>query len=437
MTPHILGRAKPALRSRTFLAAVAVLVVLAGYLVATTLDAHAAATLLSQGKPATASCDENAGTPASAAFDGNTGTRWSCCFSDPQWIEVDLGGTATISQVVLNWEAAYGKAFQLQTSTDNATWTSIYSTTTGTGGTQTLNVTGTGRYVRLYGTARATQYGYSLWEFQVFGSTGTGGGSCGTVDAAQGKTTTASSAENAGTPATSATDGNTGTRWSSAFSDPQWLQVDLGVTAPSAAVLTWEAAYATAFQIQISSNGTTWTTIYSTTTGTGGTQNLTGLSGTGRYVRVYGTARATQYGYSLWELAVLTVGNAGSPSATPTQSANGNCPWVGSTAPVATRVSQLLGADDAGRRRSRCCTATAPATAVHREHVGHPVAVHPGHRLPRRAGGRRRRARRRHPDAVRGHLGGHLRHRAGAAVRRGRRAGVRRQGRRTWRSARR
>jgi hypothetical protein len=49
-------------------------------------------------------------------------------------------------------------------------WTTIYSTTTGTGGIQTLPVTGTGRYIRMYGTARATQYGYSLWEFQVYAS---------------------------------------------------------------------------------------------------------------------------------------------------------------------------------------------------------------------------------------------------------------------------
>jgi hypothetical protein len=72
--------------------------------------------------------------------------------------------------VVLNWEAAYGKAFQIQTSTDNANWTTIYSTTTGTGGVQTLNVSGSCRYVRVYGTQRGTPYGYSLWEFQVFGS---------------------------------------------------------------------------------------------------------------------------------------------------------------------------------------------------------------------------------------------------------------------------
>jgi hypothetical protein len=50
-------------------------------------------------------------------------------------------------------------------------WTTIYSTTTGAGGTETLNVTGAGRYIRMYGTARSTAYGYSLYEFQVFGTT--------------------------------------------------------------------------------------------------------------------------------------------------------------------------------------------------------------------------------------------------------------------------
>ena len=181
---------------------------------------------------------------------------------------------ATISQVVLDWETAYATAFQIQTSTDGTTWTTIYSTTTGTGGTQTLNITGTGRYVRMYGTARATRYGYSLWEFQVYGTAGTGG-SCNTTDAALNHPATASSLESAAYPASAAFDGNTGTRWSSAFSDPQWLQVDLGTSQTICEVtLDWEAAYATAFQIQTSPDGTTWTTIYSTTTGTGGTQTL-------------------------------------------------------------------------------------------------------------------------------------------------------------------
>ncbi|MBV9452328.1 MAG: discoidin domain-containing protein, partial [Streptosporangiaceae bacterium] len=123
-----------------------------------------------QGQPATASSTENAGTPASAAVDGDTGTRWSSAFSDPQWLQVDLGSAKSICQVILNWETAYGKAFQIQTSPDGSTWTTIFSTTIGTGGTQTLNVSGSGRYIRMYGTARGTQWGYSLWEFQVYAS---------------------------------------------------------------------------------------------------------------------------------------------------------------------------------------------------------------------------------------------------------------------------
>ncbi|MET8093447.1 discoidin domain-containing protein [Micromonospora sp. NPDC005220] len=138
----------------------------------TTTPAQAAPVLLSQGRSTTASSTENAGTPAAAAVDGNTGTRWSSAFSDPQWLQVDLGARATITQVTLIWEAAYGRAFQLQTSDNGSTWTTIYSTTTGTGGTQNLTVSGAGRYVRMNGTARGTGYGYSLWEFQVYGESG-------------------------------------------------------------------------------------------------------------------------------------------------------------------------------------------------------------------------------------------------------------------------
>ncbi|MFJ9075005.1 discoidin domain-containing protein [Streptomyces sp. NPDC102278] len=136
--------------------------------------ANAAPTLLSQGRPATASTTENGGTPASAAVDGDTNTRWSSQFADPQWIQVDLGAPAQISQVVLRWEAAYAKAYRVDLSTDGTNWSTAYSTGASAGGVQTHDVTGTARYVRVYGTQRATGYGYSLWEFQVYGTGGTG-----------------------------------------------------------------------------------------------------------------------------------------------------------------------------------------------------------------------------------------------------------------------
>jgi hypothetical protein len=321
--------------SLRLLATLVAVLALAAALLAGTAHSAEAATLISQGKTATASSVENASFPASAAVDGNTGTRWSSAFSDPQWLEVDLGASASISQVVLQWETAYATAFSIQTSADGTNWTTIYSTTTGTGGTQTLNVTGTGRYVRMYGTARATQYGYSLWEFQVYGTTSGTGAACSTTDAALNRPATASSLENASFPASAAVDGNTSTRWSSAFSDPQWLQVDLGTSQTICEVtLDWETAYATAFQIQVSPDGTNWTTVYSTTTGTGGTQTLS-VSGTGRYVRVYGTARATPYGYSLWEFGVYTTGSGAGPTPTPTPTPTSTGSGGGTGAPPA------------------------------------------------------------------------------------------------------
>src|SRR5258707_864472 len=208
---------------RSALSALLAVLALVLMLTAATAGRAQAATLLSQGQPTTASSTENAGTPASAATDGNTGTRWSSASSDPQWLQVDLGSAPPVCAVTLNWETAYATAFQIQVSTDGTTWTPVYSTTTGTGGVQNLTVSGTGRYVRMYGTARATGYGYSLWEFGIYSAGSAAGGgsggstSCGTANAALDQPATASSQESAATPASAAVDGNTGTPRASPF----------------------------------------------------------------------------------------------------------------------------------------------------------------------------------------------------------------------------
>ena len=249
-----------------------------------------AATLLSQGKPATASSVENAGFPASAAVDGNTGTRWSSAFSDPQWIQVDLGATASISQVVLHWEAAYATAFQIQTSPDaheldhdllddhghrrhpdaqhhrhrplradvrHRPRPPVRLLAVGVPGLRHR-----GRRIVQHHRRRAEPPRHRLLAGERHRS----------PRPARSTATPAPAG-----PAPSPT--RSGSRSTSA---PR--QSICQVT------LDWEAAYAKAFQIQTSPDATTWTTIYSTTTGTGGTQTLT-VSGTGRYVRMYGTAR--------------------------------------------------------------------------------------------------------------------------------------------------
>lgn len=157
-----------------FLAAIGSLSLLVALVGLTALPASAACGTADAAlnRPATASSTESSAFPASAAVDGNGGTRWSSAFSDPQWLQVDLGSTMTVCQVVVGWEAAYGRSFQIQVSDNASTWSTIYSTTSSTGGTQTLDVTGSGRYLRLYGTARATQWGYSLWSLTVRTSSG-------------------------------------------------------------------------------------------------------------------------------------------------------------------------------------------------------------------------------------------------------------------------
>nr|WP_281286740.1 cellulase family glycosylhydrolase [Catellatospora sichuanensis] len=129
-------------------------------------------TLLSRGKPVSASSTEDATLPAANAVDGSTTTRWaSAAGVDPQWLRVDLGAPSAITRVDLNWEAAYATAYRIEVSADGTAWTSVYSTTTGNGGTDAISgLNADGRYVRVYGTARATEWGYSLWEFDVYGT---------------------------------------------------------------------------------------------------------------------------------------------------------------------------------------------------------------------------------------------------------------------------
>ncbi|MFE2021479.1 discoidin domain-containing protein [Streptomyces sp. NPDC059499] len=156
----------------------AVVTALAAALLALTpaTEADAAPVLLSQGRQATASSQEHYGTPAGSAVDGDPGTRWSSAASDPQWLSVDLGAPAALDRVELSWEAAYAKTYRIEVSSNGTDWSTAYSTTTGAGGTETVDVSGTARFVRMLGTARATGYGYSLWEFKVFGSTDGGTG---------------------------------------------------------------------------------------------------------------------------------------------------------------------------------------------------------------------------------------------------------------------
>ncbi len=102
------------------------------------------------------------------AIDGNPETRWGSEFSDPQWLMVDLGKEITIGKVILHWETAYAKEYDIQVSDDGEKWETVFSEDNGNGGKNEITFKPvSARYVRMYGKKRATQWGYSLLEFRV------------------------------------------------------------------------------------------------------------------------------------------------------------------------------------------------------------------------------------------------------------------------------
>ena len=132
--------------------------------------------LLSRGKPVTTSTTSGC-CAAANAVDGKTTTRRaSTANTDPSWIYVDLGSVSQVHRVQLIWDKSCATAYQLQTSLDHTTWTQVFATTTGKGGTEDhTGLTATARYVRMFGTHRCrtgARFGYSLQEFNVFGVPG-------------------------------------------------------------------------------------------------------------------------------------------------------------------------------------------------------------------------------------------------------------------------
>jgi hyaluronoglucosaminidase len=104
------------------------------------------------------------------AIDGDPTTRWSSDHTDGEWLRLAFADPRRIGKVVLSWEAAHATAYQIQTSTDGTTWSTAATVTNSPGGSETvwLDQPTTAQYLRLQGVSRATQFGYSIYEFQAY-----------------------------------------------------------------------------------------------------------------------------------------------------------------------------------------------------------------------------------------------------------------------------
>lgn len=125
---------------------------------------------LASGKPVYVSSSESSLYVGNNAVDGNIATRWSSEFIEPSWIYIDLEELVQINKVILHWEDAYAQKYTIEISADSNTWTTVYSEQNSDGQIDQINFElVTTRYVRMWGITRATVYGFSLFEFEIYG----------------------------------------------------------------------------------------------------------------------------------------------------------------------------------------------------------------------------------------------------------------------------
>ncbi len=109
---------------------------------------------------------------AADAIDGNDGTRWESTHGvDPQWIQLELDAVYSIDNIKIHWEGANAKAYTIEISTDNSTWTTVHTETNGASADRWDDVKFTAasaKYIKITGTERNLTYGYSIWEIEVY-----------------------------------------------------------------------------------------------------------------------------------------------------------------------------------------------------------------------------------------------------------------------------
>ena len=269
--------------------------------------------LATHGSSATASSG-NAG----SAIDGNQGSRWESEKNDNEWFLLNMGQSRTFNYFKINWEDAYAKKFQLLASADGETFTTIYSEANLDHASWQkiyLETPVTAQYIKYQGIERATQWGQSFFEFEVYYLSEPPK----TYTQITGLTIAASS--EGSNDVNRVLDGNAGTEWqgspTNATPDTEegrtfdaWFVVDLGGLYNVDKVdIMFEGACAQDYHIDFSENSTTWNLGYNFVGDPGiygRTDEVTKLNNNTkvRYVRFWSTKAATPYGMKIFEFRV-------------------------------------------------------------------------------------------------------------------------------------
>jgi len=123
------------------------------------------------GKTVTSSGSENDVFSINNINDGNLDTRWASNFADDASFVIDLGDVYKVNEINFNWEASYGKKYEILVSEDGVNYTSAYKQLNGSGGMENISFDAkNARYVKFQGIERALPYGYSLWDMKIMGT---------------------------------------------------------------------------------------------------------------------------------------------------------------------------------------------------------------------------------------------------------------------------
>ncbi|NJC88291.1 MAG: hypothetical protein FIB02_07125 [Desulfuromonas sp.] len=243
------------------------------------------------------------GYEASKAVDGSTSSYWWAKSTSTHSIKIDLGNSTSIAKVSIAWGSYYAKSYQVEVSADGSSWTQVASTTSGNGGTPEHNFTArTARYVRVVCSNASSSNGYVIKELSVFASSTT---TTIPTNLALNKTASATRYES-GYEAAKAVDGSTSSYWWAKSTSTHSIKVDLGSSTSIAKVsIAWGSYYAKSYQVEVSTDGSNWTQVASTTSGSGGTPEHSFTARTVRYVRVVCSNASSSNGYVIKELSVF------------------------------------------------------------------------------------------------------------------------------------
>ena len=229
------------------------------------------------------------------AVDGDLSTRWSSQFSDPQWLEIDIGVERNISGLVLNWEQAYAKAYDIYLSLDRKKWKKVYEIDNGNGGIDEIYFKETkARFIKIFGRKRKTEYGYSLWEVSI-------------KQPDEIPVVTASSMQKSNR-AENILDGNIEKKWHSMIGGTQWVTIDFqGIKEFSELAIFWDKDYARTYEIQTSNDERIWDTAYIVDQGKGGTDRVYLRSNHAQFIKIICKKSNTRNGYGIKEIEIKPV----------------------------------------------------------------------------------------------------------------------------------